>query len=196
MAAAGEPVQWIFGPDGLTLAWLSGVNHITVQSAAFPGETAPGKMAWPEPKTLVTRSDLVTFDVLQDGTIGLVLVSGELVQQGPSKAEAGARLSLGARVSWAQMRGDCAAVVMVDKIRIYKLVRGDWKMIEERPDFLAGSDRRLPADGQILAVAQGGIRMGEQTLNTPGKVANVAMTDQRFLIVSGVSVVFTRFRRA
>ena len=181
LSAGGDAVQWMIGPDGATLAWLSGVNQVSIQRLGLAGQ-AP---RWLAAKTLTAPSDLVTFGLLQDGSLGLILAKGELVKRDPEGKSEDVRETLGGRVTWAQIHGDYAGVVMGDKIRIYRSSKNAWKMIEERPDFAAGSDRRLPADGQIVAIISAGIRRGEETLNTPGKVADVAMTDQGFLLASG-----------
>ena len=183
-AAGADPVQWMIGADGVTLAWLSGVNRVSVQRAGFPGQPVE-QAPWPAPQNLTAPSDMVTFGVLQDGSIGFVLASGELLRRDLAGQAADVNLPLGGRLTWAQVRGDYAGVVIGGKIRMYRFVEGAWKMIEERPDFKEVQERRLPADGQIVALVAGGIRLGDQTLNTPGKVADVAISDQGFVLASG-----------
>ena len=184
VASGGEPVQWMIGSDGVTLAWLSGVNSVSVQRAAFPGQTAEPP-PWPAVKTLVAPSDMATFGVLKDGSIGFVLANGGLLRKDPERKSPDAKLSLGERVVWAQLHGNYAAVVVGSKIRMYQMVEGTWKLMEERPDFAENLERRLPADGQIVALVAGGVRVGDQTLNSPGQVADVVMSDQGFVLVSG-----------
>ena len=175
-----QPAQWMLGPSGTTVAWLSGANRISVQRVPLDGQTP-----WPSPKIIDAPSDLLTFGILEDGTIGVVRASGQLMQRDPAAASTGAKLTVGSRITWAQIRGDYAAVATDGKIRMYRLVKQTWTMMEERSDFSGAAERRLPADGQILAIVRGGISLGEQTLNTPGKVADVAMSDQGFVFVSG-----------
>ena len=180
----GDPVQWMIGSDGVTLAWLSGINRVSVQRARFAAQSA-ALTPWPVAKTLVSPSDLVTFGVLKDGSIGLVLANGELIRKDPAGNEPDVKHALGAKIGWAQLHGDYAAATIGGKIRMYRLLNSEWKMIEERPDFEKAIERRLPAEGQIVALVAGGVRMGDQTLNTPGKVADVAMSDQGFVLASG-----------
>ena len=174
-----EPSQWTLGSDGKSIAWLTGTRQISVQRMPFDGDSS-----WPAPKTVLAPSPVTAFGVLDSGHVGLILATGELIERDPGTGATGSRLSLGSRVSWAQMRGDYAAVETGDKIFMYRLTGSDWKMVEERSGISDAGEVRLPADGQIVTVEGGAIRLGDEILNTPGKVTQIAMSDQVTIFVS------------
>ena len=175
------PAQWMLASDGKTIGWLTGTSHVSIQRLPFDGLTT-----WPHPKTVNAPSPLVTFGILADGsTLGMVLARGELITKDSLTGAAGAALPLGARVTWAEIRGDYAAVALNEKLQLLHLVKDAWTVLEEWPDFKDAKELRLPAEGQVVGIMKSGIRLRDEILNAPGKVADVAVTDEGRVIVSG-----------
>ena len=173
------PVQWTIAHDGKEVAWLSD-SRIYVQKTPFSGQAS-----WPEPHSIEAPAGLRSFGLMPGGTIGLALPKGELRQVDPMSGATVATQPVGAKIRWAQFRGEYAAVATSNLLFLYRFTDQNFKKIEERPPVEGTFELRLPADGQLLAITRAGVRTNDGTRNAPGRVADVQMTDQGFLVATG-----------
>ncbi len=173
---AGNP--WVVALDGSYAAWISG--HALV-SCALPGGT-------PASIPLENTAPVRAFSILSDHSAAILFADATLVRWDLAAKRLVARRKLDVpEAEQGVAAGDYLTVMSHDsRLLMYHLKdNGELTLVEESRAPAPPFQLLIPTPGRTAMLTPGGVRIREETFNSPGKVGSLAFGHRDHVIVAG-----------